>query len=343
MSPCLNMEGDIMRRQFTQFAFSSAHANAVRGFALNILVAVAGGVFASPSVEFDDAPTAECRDVTPPQRLTLYPHQRVIEVALPVSVRFHGATMDDVEELAIEVKGAAANLRVVDFSPATQLVSDIAREIELTTTTKKIRAFDASLGGTIPIPGAEAIAHLTPSMSADLSNSDIATEKFNRLPPKHAIVVSGTSSEGRGVFYKLKRYSQTSLEGLHELSITFVAPRTWQWSELRVDCAARGERKMLWIKQDATIGQSTRMVQLVATTPKPVKQLVLKPADGQPATATSKVETPEKTAPKAVPEWRPTRDAAPAAQVADASSDDSIGKAKKAIGGKVSKIGKKAD
>src|SRR3954453_17909543 len=321
-----------MRRVFSKIVLSSAHAIAARNvfrpsrilhklarsLAMNVLFAAVGNVIASPYVEFDIAPTAECRDVTPVQRLTLYPSQRVIEVALPVSVRFHGASMEDVEELAIEVNGASANLKVVEFSPPTQLATDISREIELTSTTKKNRAFDASLGGTLPIPGADAIAHITPSLSGELSKCDTATEKFNRLPPKHAIVVSGTSSEGRGVFYKLKRYSQTSLEGLHELSITFVAPRKWQFSEIRVDCAARGERKMLWIKQDATIGQTTRMVQLVATTPKLVTQLVLKPEDGQPATPTAKVETPEKTAPKGVPEWRPTRDAPPAAQVADA-------------------------
>src|SRR3954466_3924634 len=313
MSPCLNMEGDIVRRQFPQFAFSSAHAIAVRGFALNIVLAAAGGVFASPSVEFDVAPTAECRDVTPAQRLTLYPSQRVIEVALPVSVRFHGASMEDGEELAIEVNGASANLQVMEFSPPTQLATDIAREIELTSTTKKNRAFDASLGGTLPIPGADAVAHITPSLSGELSKCDTATEKFNRLPPKHAVVVSGTSSEGRGVFYKLKRYSQTSLEGLHALTITFVAPRKWQFSEIRVDCAARGERKMLWMKQDATIGQTTRMVQLVAMTPRPIKQVMLKPTDGQPPVAKSEPAT-EKTASKSVPEWRPTREATPPAQ-----------------------------
>src|SRR4029450_4208692 len=106
-------------------------------------------------------------------------------------------------------------------------------------------SLDGTLGGTLPIPGAEVAAHLTPSISAALSGCDTSTEKINRIPPKHAVVVSGTSSEGRGVFFKLKRYSQTSLEGLHELSVTFIAPRVWQQSEIRVDCAARGERKML--------------------------------------------------------------------------------------------------
>src|SRR5947207_5916366 len=143
-----------MRRVFPQVVLSSAHAIAARStfrpsrilhklartLAINLLFAAVGNVFASPYVEFDIGPTAECRDVTPAQRLTLYPSQRVIEVALPVSVRFHGASMEDVEELAIEVNGASANLQVVEFSPTTQLASDISHEIELTSTTKKNRA-----------------------------------------------------------------------------------------------------------------------------------------------------------------------------------------------------------
>ena len=105
-----------MRRVFPQVVLSSAHAIAARStfrpsrilhklartLAINLLFAAVSNVFASPYVEFDIGPTAECRDVTPAQRLTLYPSQRVIEVALPVSVRFHGASMEDVEELARE-------------------------------------------------------------------------------------------------------------------------------------------------------------------------------------------------------------------------------------------------
>ena len=233
---------------------------------------------AGPNVEFDVAPTAECRDVTPPERIAQYPNQRLIEVTLPVSVRFRGVSMDEVDELAIEVNGASAGMRVHDFSPTTQLFTDVSHEIETTTTMKKARSLDGSLGGTIPIPGADAAAHLTPTISAGLAGCNTETEKSSRLPPKHAVVISGTSSAGRGVFFKLKRYSQTSLEGSHELTVTFVAPRAWRWSEIRVDCAARGEQKLLWMKQSGTIGQTTRLVQLVEMSAKPVRQVVLKPA-----------------------------------------------------------------
>jgi hypothetical protein len=286
---------------------------------------------AGPNVEFDIAPTAECRDITPPQRITQYPNQRLIEVTLPVSVRFRGVSMDEVDELAIEVNGVSAGMRVHDFAPTTQLASDISHEIETTTTTKKTRSFDGSLGGTIPIPGADAAAHLTPTISAGLAGCDLETEKVNRLPPKHAVVVSGTSSAGRGVFFKLKRYSQTSLEGVHELTVTFVAPRAWKWSEIRVDCAARGEQKVLWMKQSGTIGQVSRMVQLIETSAKPVRQVVLKPADATPPAAKAApvvdkpaATTPKSTAAKPAAKWRASQHKPASSKAVELLNEDPV-------------------
>ena len=234
---------------------------------------------ATPGVEFDFARVVECRDVTPPERIAQYPAQRLVEVSLPVSVRFNELSAEDIEEIHIEVSGAAAGLRVQDFAPATQLASEITREIETTTMKKKARSLDATLGATLPVPGAEAVAHLTPSIGGGLSGCESATEKINRLPPKHVVVVSGTYAESRGVFFKLKRTSQTSLEGVHELAVTFVAPRAWSAVALQVECEALGQRKMLWMKQDATLGHVERYVQMMAAAPAPIRQTVLKPTD----------------------------------------------------------------
>jgi hypothetical protein len=257
-------------------------------------------------VEFDIARAVECRDITPRERLVQYPTQRLIEVALPVSVRFNDVPRDDVDEIDIEVSGASAGLRVQDFAPATKLASEITREIETTTTTKKTRSLEGTLGGTLPIPGAEAAAHLTPSITGGLSGCETAVEKINRLPPKHVVVVSGTYAEGRGVFFKLKRTSQTSLEGVHELAVTFVAPRTWPAIALRVECTAEGQRKMLWMKQPAALGHMERYVQLVPAAPAPVRQTVLKPA-GNEAPAAKPAVTPDSSAPSPT-KWRPARE-----------------------------------
>jgi hypothetical protein len=234
------------------------------------LTVTSGNVaFAGPHVEFDFARVAECRDVAPTNSTAPNAAHRIIEMTLPVSVRFRGAVREDVEELDIEINGAAAGLRVVAFSPSTQLASEIAQPIESITTTKRGRSLDGTLGGGLPVPVAGIVAHVSPSISAGISGSETATEKLNRLPPKHAIVVSGTSSEGQGVFFKLKRSSQTSLEGVHELKIVFAARKDWKGGIVHVTCSAHGQRSLLWLKQSATLGREAGDVRLYSTGSRP--------------------------------------------------------------------------
>lgn len=308
------MQAAILHSAFTWFFARSAHRARIRvapiGWAA-ILTAIP--TFLTPiaaragaDVEFDFARVVECRDITSSERLAQYPMQRLIEVALPVSVRFNDVSRDDVDEISIEVSGAAAGLRVQDFAPTTQLASEITHEIETTTTSKKARSFDGTLGGSLPVPGADVAAKITPSISAGLASSDTATEKINRLPPKHVVVVSGTYAEGRGVFFKLKRTSQTSLEGVHELAVTFVAPRTWRAIALEVECNAVGTRKTLWMKQQATLGHTQRYVQLVPAAVGPINHVVCKPAETAPAT-TEKAPTLADGSAASPTKWRPVR------------------------------------
>ena len=230
---------------------------------LSLSVAGFGGIaVAGPHVEFDFARVAACRDVPPCEQGSAPAHHRIVEMTLPVSVRFRGVDRDDVEELDIEINGAAAGLRVAWFSPTTQLTSEVAQPIESVTTTKRGRSIDGTLGGGLPVPVAGIVAHVSPSISAGISGSETATEKLNRLPPKHAIVVSGTASEGRGVFFKMKPSSQTSLEGVHELTVAFIVPADWKGGQVRVGCSARGRRSLLWLEQSATLGRAAADVQL---------------------------------------------------------------------------------
>lgn len=255
---------------------------------------------AEPNVEFDFARTAECRDVTPDERAFHYPTQRLVEFLLPISVRFHDAKLDDVDELTVEITGPASGMRVFDFAPATQLASDIENAIETTTTTKSASSLDGSLGGALPIPYAAEVAHVTPTINAGVSKGEATTEKVNRLPPKYAVVVSGTSAEGRGVFFKLKRWSQASLEGVHPLSVTFIVPAGWRGGEVYVNCSAGGQRKLLFIKQSATLGAEGAPVRLYLAGRGSV-QHVAKPVVAESA-----------------PSWRPHRGAdATAAEVAE--------------------------
>jgi hypothetical protein len=231
-------------------------------FPIWLLAVFPGAALAAPYVEFDFARTAECRDVTTAERAALYPTQRLIEFMLPISVRFRGVPLDDVDELTIEINGAASGMRVHDFAPSTQLTSDISDPIETTTTTKSARSIDGSLGGALPIPYGAEVAHVTPTINAGIAKGETTTERLNRLAPKHAVVVSGTSSEGRGVFFKLRRSSQTSLEGVHELAVTFIVPAGWRGGDVHVGCSAGGQRKVLFMKQSTTLGAEGAPVRL---------------------------------------------------------------------------------
>jgi hypothetical protein len=258
-----------------------------------LLAALPSAALAEAHVEFDFARTAECRDVTPAERLFHYPTQRLVEFSLPVSVRFHEAGLDDVDELTIEITGPANGMRVFDFAPATQLASDIEDAIETTTTTKSAGSIDGSLGGALPIPYAAEVAHVTPTINAGVSKGEATTEKVNRLPPKYAVVVSGTAAEGRGVFFKLKRWSQTSLEGVHQLAVTFVVPAGWRGGDVFVNCSAGGQRKVFFIKQAAMLGAEGAPVRLYLAAGQGSVRHVAKPVVAQPT-----------------PAWRPNRGAA---------------------------------
>ena len=265
---------------------SAKNAWAISALFLSIMPPAASGgcpISVGPYVVFDFARSAECHDVTPPERTEQFPNQRLIEVRLPLSVRFRGVHPDDVEELDIEINGAATGLRVQSFSPSTQLTSDLSKEIETTTTTKKEHSFGATLGGALPVPHANVVAQVSPSINANTSSCETVTEKLNRLPPKYAVVVSGTSSDGRGVFFKLKRSTQTSLEGVHELTVVFVAPAEWRGGEVRVVCSARGTRKVLWIKQQTTFRRATDAVQLYIAGATPAPHIVQRLPETVPA------------------------------------------------------------
>lgn len=219
--------------------------------------AVAGG----PDVHFDFARLAEYRDVTPSDRATRYPHERLVELKLPISVRFTGLARGEVEHLDIELDGSLAGLRVESFSPTTELASE-ATAIETTNKTRTIRSLDGTLGGAVPLPIGSVVAHVAPSVSAGVAKTDEATERTQRLPPKLPVVVSGTFAQGRGVFFKFKRSTQTSFEGVHELAVTFVAPRDWNGGSVRIACTARGHRPVLWMDQAAVFGRVVDDIEL---------------------------------------------------------------------------------
>ncbi|MGD9636046.1 MAG: hypothetical protein AB7U97_22385, partial [Pirellulales bacterium] len=186
----------------------------------------AGATSLAQDISFDFSRLVEYREVEP-EKEDSAPRERVIEMTLPVSVRFQGLAVGEVELLDFEVDGTPSGLRVVGFSPTTELAAD-AVSVETINKTVKEKSIGATLSGKLPVPVGPISCDVGPSISAGMKKGNEATEKVQRIPPKKPVVVSGTFAQGQGVFFKFKQSSQTSFEGVHELVVRFAVPSNWQ-------------------------------------------------------------------------------------------------------------------
>jgi hypothetical protein len=202
-----------------------------------------------PALAFDFGRTLACRDVTPADFAEAYPDERVVECTLRLSVSLSSGSMANVESIRVEINDCDKRLRVFDFSPSTQLESALAENVEWTKTTESTNSFGASLGGELPACVGDVVAHVTPSINIGKGGREVVTEKQIRVAPKQAVIASGTIDHEHGVFFTLRPSPQTSLEGVHELTVAFIVPGTWRGDAVRVTCRAGGEQKVLWMKQ----------------------------------------------------------------------------------------------
>lgn len=221
----------------------------------------------TPEVAFDVPTSLACTDVTTPEFAAQSPGKRLIQIETPVSLLLYHGEADRVRDLVIEIDGGD-ELTVYDYAPRTALASELAEPIEVRRTRSTDKTLGASLGGKL----AGDVA-LTPTVSGGRSASDTATVTRRELPPKQAVVVSGTIGARSGVFYKLRSTTQSTLEGEQSFRVTFVAPADWSGGSVEVRCVARGEKKWLFVEQRRVWNELSRPVEL-----KLVSHTVAKPA-----------------------------------------------------------------
>ena len=210
----------------------------------------------TPEVAFDVPRSLECRDVTTPEFQAANPEKRLVEIEAPVSLLLYHGEANRVRDLVIEIDGGE-ELTVHDYTPRTALTSELAEPIEVRRSTSTDKSIGASLGGKL----AGDVA-LTPTISGAHGRTESSTETRHKLPPKQAVVVSGTIGGRRGVFYKLRSSSQSTLEGERTFRVTFVAPAEWDGGSVEVRCVARGQRKWLFVEQRRVWNELARPVEL---------------------------------------------------------------------------------
>jgi hypothetical protein len=216
----------------------------------------------APRVEFDVSPVVSCQDVTTPDDIEARPDEVVLEATYRVSIRLIAGEERDLEELVFEITNPERRLRVVDFSPSTQLESRLAGEVEVTSTSEKLSSLGVSLGGQVAVPVAGVEVKAAPSANIGTTRRNVVTETRKKIPPKELVVASGTIEQSAGVFFKLKPSLDGSFEGQKEFVCRYAAPIGWRGDWTLVRCAAQGRVKHLLSTSVETCGSEKAYVGL---------------------------------------------------------------------------------
>ena len=183
-------------------------------------------------VRFDVADTVACVDVTSESgdSLSHFEYER-LRFDLDISAFVHFQRSSDLAQFVYVVELPARRGRIVNFSPNTQLVSDVTGTASVSSQTESNSSVGFKMSSDLGGYGAA-------SINAANGGRDTDTIKFERKPKKHLLAASGTLDRGAAVYFKLRPSSQTTLEGSKRLTIVMEVPKSWRSDYLRVRCAA---------------------------------------------------------------------------------------------------------
>jgi hypothetical protein len=210
-----------------------------------------------PRVRFDVPQTAAVRDITTREFAAAYPHDRLIEVLVPISMLVEQGDVQQVGELVHRLEIGAAAAQVVDFSPKTTLMTTVvgATRVERQSTQDAKVSLD--------------VAATYAGLATGKLNSHYATQAreqaaYDQLPSLDVLTASGTIDRGRGVYFKLKASPRTTLEGAYDYVLVLRVPCAWRAGLLYVTSQASGDVRhfLPGTSQATTLGQGRFVVSL---------------------------------------------------------------------------------
>ncbi len=196
----------------------------------------------APHVRFDVSYVVACRDVTPPEFAAMNPGERLVEAAFHISSLLNRGSEGDLSQLFFQIESPEKTVRVVDHLPRTELFTPYAGTIAVEKRTES--------GASIGLSARPNLEVVSLDASAQASTKRGSNIRYEMLPPQELLAASGTVDRERGVYFKLKPSSQTSLEGSRQFIVLFRVPAVWRGDVVHVHCRAEGIRRGLWRSLD---------------------------------------------------------------------------------------------
>lgn len=197
----------------------------------------------SPWVRFDTLPTAVCRDMPADESESasdpasasdpVASPQRRVEVVIRLSAMLMEGAESDLQRFDYHFNFGGAVID--DFSPRTTLVSDRS-EVSFETKEEKTKSLGISAGGLfndlVKVSG-----------DAGIGSKNTSAVKYQQKPELTRLIASGTMNRGTAAYFKLRPFSQESLEGVREFRFVLRVPAQWQADYVQIRCQATGIRR----------------------------------------------------------------------------------------------------
>ena len=218
-----------------------------RGFSLVVFLCASSTQHAlanAPVVRFDLPAIVPAVDTSVPAVARSAPNgSREVTVQLPLSSLIvdtgrRASSAPPIDHLLVKCSMRDQH-PVVSYSPRTELETDYAGPISFTEKTENSDSVGLNLDSTSP-PFAH--GHL----GAEISDKESNSAQFSKQAPMQAVVASGTTNRGRGVYFKFRWTAQQVLEGEKLFQVSFAVPNQWRGGLVDVKVVAKGTGKTLF-------------------------------------------------------------------------------------------------
>ncbi len=184
-------------------------------------------------VAFDVNQMAPARDANSIGLMRQMPNSRMVDVQLDVSALFTPGDAAVVTEYTVRIVSRHEDVQVADYSPRTELQSDVFGPMQISQEADRVReAAIRGVGGYPGVGSAQGYAYF--------HDNSHETVHYAKKPSMELVNAAGTLERRRGVYFKVKQSSQTTLEGARPFRIVFEVPNSWRADLLDVTIEAAG-------------------------------------------------------------------------------------------------------
>lgn len=185
---------------------------------------------AEPRVQFDVSRTVACHTISDVAQPAVQPGEKLIQARVSVSLLAYRGEAEDVDECLYRFESGTGTTQVVDYLPRTTMDSSVEGNIRVQRNEEKSSQLNLSVNGGFEIVQADG--------GGSKSEASRAAMEYELIPPQDVVAAVGTTSRSTGVYFKLRRTPQISLEGSRDFLITLRVPIDWRGGYFRAHCQA---------------------------------------------------------------------------------------------------------